>query len=95
MTGSFFISTPPEVFLNTSPIMARRRARSNSVADTAFLEDILSLKYLSCEAPICGHFASHDAASLCAAPCPSGVYAESSLAGGHHVRLFRGVGFRD
>jgi hypothetical protein len=45
--------------------MARRRARSNSVADSAFLKDILSLKYLSCEAPICGHFASHDAASLC------------------------------
>jgi hypothetical protein len=75
--------------------MARQRATSNSVADTAFLEDILSLKYLSCEAPICGHFASHDAASLCAASRRSGVYAESSLAGPCGVRLFRGAGFRD
>jgi hypothetical protein len=75
--------------------MARRGATSSSVADIAFLEDILSLKYLSCEAPIYGHFASHDAASLCAVSRPARVYAESSLAGWRHVHLFRGIGFRD
>jgi hypothetical protein len=64
--------------------MARQRATSNSVADTASLEDILSLKYLSCEAPICGHFAGRGAASVCATSRALRVYAESSLAGRRH-----------
>jgi len=95
MTGSFFISTPPEAFFERCADYGPAARRVQFGRNAAIPRDILSLKYIACEAPICGHFAGHDAASVCGGRALWGVYAESRLTDPHAVRLFRGVGFRD